>query len=247
MSSIEYTGGAVYQAVPGFEFHLEKELSGAAEVRELLYISGEAPQQAFWTANIWEKPFLLRFSSINEAANALRGIQRNWAPVLNAHFRRGELIQSKLPHLSPKPRVFPWLLPQTPMGAWTLLDEHTILASAECTSPFPAGNPNLAEDKINPPSRAYLKLQEALTLARTWPQEGAHCLDAGACPGGWTWVLTQLGAQVEAIDRSPLDERLMANPLVNFTKHDAFTLPPEHFGPMDWVFSDVNLLPRTPV
>jgi len=78
------------------------------------------------------------------------------------------------------------------------------------------------EDKEGPPSRAYLKLQEALTLARRWPQRGDRCLDAGACPGGWTWVLANLGAQVTAVDRSPLEDRIMARPEVNFIKQRRF-------------------------
>jgi 23S rRNA (cytidine2498-2'-O)-methyltransferase len=32
-------------------------------------------------------------------------------------------------------------------------------------------------------------------------------------------------------------------PLVDFIKHDAFTLKPEDLGPMDWVFCDVICYP----
>ena len=133
-----------------------------------------------------------------------------------------------------------------------------------------------AEDHQNPPSRAYLKLWEALTLldfyyrraaeARTqsaetrvaeahllsapsvpadWalPQAGARCVDAGACPGGWTWVLNNLGAEITAIDRSPLADFLMREPRITFMQHDAFTLNPESLGTQDWVFSDVICYP----
>jgi len=96
---------------------------------------------------------------------------------------------------------------------------------------------------VDPPSRAYLKLQEALVRSRRWPQAGEHCLDAGASPGGWTWVLTLLGARVTAIDRSPLDERLMQDPLVTYINHDAFTLNPGELGPVDWLLSDVICYP----
>jgi 23S rRNA (cytidine2498-2'-O)-methyltransferase len=135
------------------------------------------------------------------------------------------------------------------MGSWTLLDAHTIAASSVCASPFPAGVIEFREDKEGPPSRAYLKLWEALVRNRKWPGPGERCLDAGASPGGWTWALAKLGAAVTAVDRSPLEDRVLAmtgedgRPLVNFIRHDAFTLKPEDLGPMDWVFCDVICYP----
>ena len=76
------------------------------------------------------------------------------------------------------------------------------------------------------------------------PHEGQKCFEAGACPGGWTWVLVGLGAKVHAVDRAPLADSLMNNPLVTFQAHDAFTLKPEELGPVDWVFSDVICYPE---
>jgi 23S rRNA (cytidine2498-2'-O)-methyltransferase len=129
------------------------------------------------------------------------------------------------------------------MGAWTLLDAHTLLASPDCSSPFPAGRITFAEDKEGPPSRAYLKLWEALTRCRKWPGPGERCLDAGASPGGWTWALARLGAGVIAVDRSPLEPRIAALPGVRFIKHDAFTLKPEDLGALDWLFCDAACYP----
>jgi 23S rRNA (cytidine2498-2'-O)-methyltransferase len=129
------------------------------------------------------------------------------------------------------------------MGGWTLLDAHTLLASPDCSSPFPAGRIRFAEDKEGPPSRAYLKLWEALTRCRKWPAPGERCLDAGASPGGWTWALARLGAGVIAVDRSPLEPRIAAMPGVRFLQHDAFTLKPEDLGPLDWLFCDVACYP----
>ena len=200
--------------------------------------------QTFWHRNIWLEPFILEFTSIGQAAKALRKIQRNWAPVIWNNFRRAKLIQDQLPYINTKPRDFPWLLPESPMGSWTLLDKNHLLGSALCSSPFPAGQLNLYEDRINPPSRAYRKLQEALILARRWPTAGQRCLDAGASPGGWTWVLDQLGANILAIDQSPLDKKLMQRPNIEFLAHDAFTLKPEELGPFDWIFSDVICYPE---
>ncbi len=235
--------GIIYQGVDEFQDHLVRELGQYEYLGGPLYFAEGPLRQAFWTENIWLNPITITFDSFSEAAYALGGIQRYWAPVLFTQFRRGMLIQEKLPPINQKPRSFPWVLPDSPIGSWTLLDAHTLIASPVCSSPFPRGIFEFIENKIDPPSRAYLKLQEALVRAHRWPQAGERCLDAGACPGGWTWVLTQLGAQVTAIDRSPLDERLMQNPLVTFIKHDAFTLKPEEIGPVDWLFSDVICYP----
>jgi 23S rRNA (cytidine2498-2'-O)-methyltransferase len=240
----------IYQPISGFEDHLEKELSREYpnvpinRFGHFYQIDAAEDKQVFWTQNIWQEPIKIEFDSISEAAHSLKDIQRNWAASLFTQFRRGALIQEKLPAISQKAKKFPWLLPESSIGSWTLLDAHTIIASPKCSSPFPGGLITFEEDKINPPSRAYLKVQEALVRAKKWPQPGEKCLDAGACPGGWTWVLANLGAEVIAVDRSPLDEKLMTNPNINFIKHDAFTLKPEEIGPIDWFFSDVICYPE---
>ncbi|MDR1100112.1 MAG: hypothetical protein LBL28_06480 [Treponema sp.] len=252
--------GRVYQAVPGFEDHLRLELeavhkAGEAEGRKeapagawkdqwgALYYTEHTAGDIFWRQNLWLEPLLIEFDSISEAASALRAIQRNWRPEFFTQFRRGALIAAKLPPISEKPRPFPWLLPGAPLGAFTLLDSRRMIASPKCTSPFPGGRIKFAEDREGPPSRAYLKLQEALVLREKWPGPGERCLDAGASPGGWTWVLARLGATVTAVDRAPLEPKILAMRGVNFLKHDAFTLRPEDLGPQDWVFSDVICYP----
>ena len=147
------------------------------------------------------------------AGEALKQIQRNWAPYQFTLFRRAALIQEKLPYINLKPRNFPYSVPQTEIGAWTLIDEHTMIASAKTSSFLPCGKIQFNEDHENPPSRAYLKIQEALVHFQSFfgdfPQKGQHCFEAGACPGGWTYVLVQLGCSVFAVDRSELAESLM--------------------------------------
>jgi len=129
------------------------------------------------------------------------------------------------------------------MGAFTLLDEHVILGSAVCTSPFANGELHFEENKSDPPSRAYRKLWEALTIAGSHPSADERCLDAGASPGGWTWVLASLGAHVLAIDRAPLDPTIASMPGVEWIQHDAFTLKPSAIGPVDWLCADIACYP----
>lgn len=198
----------------------------------------------YWAQVVLQKPLKIDYTSISDAAKQLRSIQRNWARYAYTHFRRSQLIEDSLPYINKKPRQFPFTVPNSPIGMWTLIDDKTIFASAQTNSFFPCGNVSLIEDHENPPSRAYLKLQEALIRCGTLPQKGECCLDAGACPGGWTYVLTQLGAHVTAVDRTELAPHLMSNALVEFIKHDAFTLTPETLGSFDWVFSDVICYPK---
>ena len=250
----------VYQSIPGFEDHLQKELelfangagaNGGAIARwgPLFHLHIPAPADPapapliFWHLNTWLSPLKIEFDSINAAARALKEIQRNWAPVLFNHFRRGSLIASKLPPVSVKKRPFPWALPSAPMGAWTLLDANTLLASPCCSSPFPGGAIEFEEDRTGPPSRAYLKLWESLVRLGRMPAPGERCLDAGASPGAWSWALARLGAQVIAVDRAPLEPSVAALPGVSFMQRDAFTIKPEEIGHIDWLFSDVICYP----
>lgn len=235
--------GTVFHAARGFLHHLVSELPGHDRiVGELVLAKGPRPQ-VFWTRNTWLEPFIFEFSSISEAVRILRSIQRNWAPCPNDNFRRTALISQSLPSLPVKPKPFPFEVPDVPMGAFTLLDRNTILASASCTSPFPCGEFEFVEDHVNPPSRAYRKLWEALLVAGCRPVPGDVCLDAGAAPGGWTWALAGLGVTVMATDRAPLDPRIEALPTVRYRKGDAFSLKPEDIGAVDWLCSDVICYP----
>lgn len=219
---------------------------------EEVFNNGELP---YWARTCFLEPILVHFDSIGEAANSLKNIQRNWAPYQYQCFRRASLIQEKLPYINLKTRTFPVNIPQSPIGVYTLIDDKTILASAKTSSFLPAGRIEFVEDHENPPSRAYLKIQESLTMARLLfnvelPNESSRCFEAGACPGGWTWVLAGLGAKVFAVDRAELAPNLMQNPLVKFLAHDAFTLTPEEVcknldcEKLDWVFSDVICYPE---
>ncbi len=236
-----------YLAGDGFEVQLREELARrdvviAVEHGRLLITEGPAVRAA-WAANIWHDCIEWPVASIGTAAKSLRDLQRNWAMYAPLHHRRAALIQERLPHVSAKPVIFPAAAPTAPLGAWTLLAPDRLLAAARCSSPFANGEVELVEDKVGPPSRAYLKLWEALVRLRRWPQPGERCLDLGASPGGWTWVLAKLGAGVVAIDKAPLDPRVAAMPGVEWRGESAFALEPASIGPVDWLFSDVICYP----
>jgi len=240
----ERLDATAYLAPRGFAEHLLAELKGVEARYERLIVARGGPQGAFWAQNVWKEPCLLRFGSIGEAAKHLRGIQRNWALYSYRLHRRSLLLKEALPFVSEKPRPFPYDPPPAPMGACCLIDEHTMLYSPACSSPFPGGAIECVEDKEGPPSRAYLKLYEALSLLGRRPGPGARCLDAGSSPGGWTWVLAGLGARVLAVARAPLEPRVAAMPGVEWRKGNAFSVLPGKDGPFDWIFSDVICYPR---
>ncbi len=236
-----------YLAADGFEPHLEEELRRAgAAVRathgRLIVCDGPAVASA-WAANTWHDCVELPVPSIGEAAKALRALQRNWAMYAPLHHRRAALIQERLPHVSAKPVVFPAAAPTAPLGSWTLLAPDRLLAAARCDAPFPSGEVVLVEDREGPPNRAYLKLWEALVRLGRWPGPGERCLDLGASPGGWTWVLAKLGADVIAVDKAPLDPKVAAMPGVSWRGESAFALEPASVGPVDWLFSDIACYP----
>lgn len=97
---------------------------------------------------------------------------------------------------------------------------------------------------MTPPNRAYLKLWDAFTRLGVAPGPGELCLDLGACPGGWSWVIAGLGAKVISVDKAPLDPRIAAMPLVTSRQESAFGLDPLTVGPVDWLFSDIICYPQ---
>ncbi|MGH6933832.1 MAG: SAM-dependent methyltransferase [Dongiaceae bacterium] len=232
-----------YLAVPGFELELRTELDEVVSEHGRLLLASGGPRPAAWAANIWHDPVPIHIGSIAEGAMALRNLQRNWAPYSFHLHRRTQLIHAKLPHVSAKPLMVPAPVPAAPLGSWTLLDEHTILAAARCSSPFPNGEVAFIENKQAPPNRAYLKLWEAFTLAGRRPGPGELCLDLGASPGGWSWVLQTLGARVISVDKAPLAPAVAKLDGIEFRPMSAFALDPGQIEPVDWLFSDIVCYP----
>lgn len=215
----------------------------------LVYIPNwTCEKNPYWAATSLENLSIACFESIKDAAHILKQKQRNWASYQFIQFRRSTLIQEALPYINFKAKSFPFEIPKSSIGIFSLLNKTTMLLSAKTSSFLPLGCISFIEDKENPPSRAYLKFQEALIRLQNekgvFPQKADRCLDLGASPGGWTWVLRELGCEVIAVDRSELSENLMKDPKVEFIKHDAFTLSLEEFAPFDWIFSDVICYPE---
>jgi len=240
---------SAYLAPDGFQDQLVNELEGVLSCRGRLVLTDrDFLRSPFWAQNSWRNPVVIPIQSISDAAKKLKALQRSWSLYSFQLHRRAQLIQEQLPHVSAKSLNFPAPLPQSPLGSWTLLDRDTLLAASDCSSLFPNGEMQFGEDRKNPPNRAYLKLWEALTLVREHPGPGQFCVDVGASPGGWTWVLANLGADVWSIDRSPLEGRVSEMPRVHFQKRDAFSFTPDELQESrektDWLFSDLVCYPE---
>jgi 23S rRNA (cytidine2498-2'-O)-methyltransferase len=236
-------GIAGYLAPEDFLPQLQEELGGdARETYGNLVLAPAPARPVAWVANAWHDPQRIEIASIGDAANKLRAIQRNWALYSFAHQRGASLIAERLPKVSAKPLRFGDPVPTAPLGSWTLIDQTTLIASPRCASAFPNGEAQFVEDRTAP-SRAYLKLWELFTLTDQRPGPGDFCIDLGASPGGWTWVLQRLGAQVLSVDKAPLDASVSCLPNVEERHESAFALDPRSVGRVDWLFSDVICYP----
>ncbi len=236
-----------YLAPHGFEDQLDHELAraGAAVVgtHGRLRIAEGRAVHAAWSANTWWDAEHIPVTSIGHAARELRDRQRNWALYAPTQRGRAELVEEKLPYVAARPLELGQVAPDAPLGSWTLLERDLVLASTRCSNPFPNGEPAFVEDRDGPPSRAYLKLWEAFARLRRQPGPGDRCLDLGAAPGGWTWLLARTGAEVVAVDKAPLEPRVDSLPNVTFQAASAFALDPEAFEPVDWWCSDIIAYP----
>ncbi len=241
---IKFPIQSCYLAAPDFEKLVANGLQGETVRFGRLFINSNPPDRRMvWAHNIWQSPLLTPVSSISSASKILRSIQRNWAPFYQDHCRRMALIQEQLPKIPSGPQAFPLTMPTAPMGAWTLLEPGLMLHSADCSSPYPNGEIEFIEDKLGPPNRAYLKIWEALALCGALPDRNDTCLELGASPGGWTWVLGQYAGKVYAIDRAPLDPRVAAQKSIEFRAGNAFSATPRDYPDVTWLISDLICYP----
>lgn len=241
-----YTG---YLAIHKFEAELERELkvkglSVALKKDRLYLVEGNHPPMIWAQVTAFELS-LIPIASISDGVKKLKALGRNWGLFTVGHHRRAELIQSELPKLNTKPIPFRHPLPTHPMGFWTLWEQDHILASTKTTSPYALGEMDFLEDKMMPPSRAYLKLWEFFTVHAPEAIHGGTSIDVGSCPGGWTWVLRMLEFdKVISVDKAPIEKRIMDLGKIEFKQESAFGLDPKNFDEIDWFCSDIICYPE---
>ncbi len=224
------------------EIERDPDLKIIKRLRRLLIVEGPEKNLVFAQA-IWSDIKNLEIISIGDAVKKLKADGKLWASYAFECHRRMALIQEQLPKIKEYSLKVTDALPQRALGGWTLENESSMWFSSKTNSVFPEGQLKFAEDK-DAPSRAYLKLWEFFLMSGKLPQKGDVCLDMGSSPGGWTWVLSQLGAKVISVDKAALDSRLKNHPLIQSLKKDAFTVEPTSLGKIDWFFSDIICYPK---
>jgi 23S rRNA (cytidine2498-2'-O)-methyltransferase len=115
-----------------------------------------------------------------------------------------------------------------------------IVAAREAVSLSAGGRARMHRGQ-DAPSRAALKLDEALDGLYLAPSKGDLCVDLGAAPGGWTQRLLARGARVLAVDPAQLAKPLRTHPKLRHFQQNAFRFTPE--GPVDWLFCDMAWRP----
>lgn len=236
---------AIYVAKREFIHKLCEELgSHDAIVEDLIFSQNSTPHVCF-AQDIWFEPRIETIQSISDAVKILKQSGKYWYLHPVSHIRRSRLIEAQLFKKPVMTRHFPIESEIPSLGVFSLLDEHTLVYSTKRLKKWPDGLCYFVEDKINPPNRAYLKLWEALTLLDNYPKRGDKALDLGASPGGWTFVMQSLGANVLAIDKAELAQSVMKLSGVTFLKQSAFAFDPFDLKhDYDWVLSDVACYPK---
>lgn len=235
-----------YYHKPEYRTQVLHDLSATEILDEQLLITKSQPlvHPAF-ALDIWPHCEIIPIKSINNAIKALKAKKLRWYHYPLTSIGRGKLIANELA----KPELAPFKFPITytnrfDFGIFTLLNDQEMLVCSHPWKRVPLGHYEFAEDKINPPNRAYLKLWEALCILGQYPQAGETALDLGAAPGGWTYVLAQCGAKTTAVDKAELAPNVGKLSNVNYVKESAFALEPQNFVPLDWLVCDVICYPE---
>lgn len=236
-SAEKFANELITELGPDFHSQVGRLILSTAQVRELV-----------WAHSRWSDAELIEIASIGDGVKKLRErTSKLYAMAPLNHVRRATLIDDQLGNKAAKARLkkpieFLELL-RPSLAQFGLIEPGLMIASPATSSWVPQGEMQFVESS-EAPSRAYLKLWELFTMEGFKPAKNETCLDLGASPGGWTWVLAKLGAKVTSIDKADLAPEVARMPGVQLLKKDAFRLKPSDIGPLDWLFSDVICEPQ---
>ncbi|MEI6257571.1 MAG: SAM-dependent methyltransferase [Planctomycetota bacterium] len=100
----------------------------------------------------------------------------------------------------------------------------------------------LPEDKV---SRAWLKLDEAISTFAVDLRPGQRAVELGASPGGACQRLLESGLTVVGIDPALVDDRVAAHPAFEQWRMRARDVKLRSFRGFDWIIADMNIDPRS--
>ncbi len=111
-------------------------------------------------------------------------------------------------------------------------------------SPFVGGRPSITLPE-NAPSRAYLKLEEALLWSGVTLRKGDTVVEIGSAPGGASHALLERGLRVVGIDPGEMAPIVLNHPhFTHIRKPVADVLREDLPRSVQWLLSDMNLEPR---
>lgn len=111
-------------------------------------------------------------------------------------------------------------------------------------SPHPGGKVELTLPP-EAPSRAWLKIEEALRWSGLPLRAGEVALELGSAPGGTSWALLDRGLTVIGLDPGAMDPRVLTRPGFSHLQMTLGDLRREDLPrQVDWLLLDVNLAPQ---
>ncbi|GAB4445355.1 MAG: SAM-dependent methyltransferase [Turneriella sp.] len=243
---MDYDGSLYFlrhERLPEFTDELRQKSIKTEEIAPGILFS-QRNERLYWVLDYWPVR-RLRFVSVSDGAKQLRRLGKRWVYVGAQAFRRGQLVADELRVKTLKQLSFPVEADDRQYNAFTLAAGDEILwTDAPLKGRFAGGKVRFKENRTGPPSRAYLKLQEALTLSGITLAATDTVLDLGATPGGWSYVAAQAGAQVAMIDRSRPDEKLFKRfARLSFRRGDGLNPPQELLSTATVLLSDMACEP----
>jgi 23S rRNA (cytidine2498-2'-O)-methyltransferase len=108
---------------------------------------------------------------------------------------------------------------------------------------YAGGTKYISQNESTTISRAGAKIAEALhylQLYQTPLPAGSRWLELGASPGGMTSELLRKKYHVTAVDRAPLDQRLVNDENLHFVRADVIDYEPKRGEMFEAILSDLN-------
>lgn len=240
-------------AIRGADEHLLTELAHKKLrvhwQQERFYLVDKGEEPLIWIQWCCSNFEMVEAESINLITQQLKKHALHWSNFTFDFHRRQALVADTFKFQGVQKRInFPEDYEKFQQnrrgGFWTLLEPNLLLIAKDTSSWRYLGEMEFNENKEEPPSRAYLKLWEAMMHLPVWPKNTDIVMDLGACPGGWTWVLKSFVQEVISVDKAPLATQLMKAKNVQFLQDSIFGLDPKKWQHVQWLFCDVICYPE---
>lgn len=134
------------------------------------------------------------------------------------------------------------------VGDIILIDENEIWLGSHIHSnhhrPFPGGRPDIKLPE-KAPSRAYLKLEEAILLNDIKFGTNDVAIEVGSAPGGASFALLERGLTVVGIDSAEMDKIILKNKNFQHIQKSIVDVQPNELPKIvHWILIDINQKPE---